>query len=63
MTLFYLTACLWVFRPSKRADNAEAASIPFRNDEPIDDDAHNLSVGQDGTEGSCATQTNEREPV
>jgi len=32
MVLFYISACLWVFRPSARAANEEAASIPLRND-------------------------------
>ena len=32
MVLFYITACLWAFRPSKRQDNIDAASIPFRNE-------------------------------
>jgi len=32
MVTFYITACLWVFRPSQRQANEEAAGIPFRND-------------------------------
>lgn len=32
MVIFYLTACLWAFRPSAKAANEEAAGIPLRND-------------------------------
>ena len=32
MCLFYVGVCLWVFRPSAKAADAEAAGIPFRND-------------------------------
>ena len=32
MFLFFIGVCLWVFRPSARAADAEAAGIPFRND-------------------------------
>ncbi|MEL6463784.1 MAG: cbb3-type cytochrome c oxidase subunit 3 [Pseudomonadota bacterium] len=32
MVIFYITACLWSFRPSARQANEEAASIPLRND-------------------------------
>ncbi|WP_299201676.1 cbb3-type cytochrome c oxidase subunit 3 [uncultured Tateyamaria sp.] len=32
MVIFYITACLWAFRPSARAANEEAAGIPLRND-------------------------------
>lgn len=32
MVIFYVTACLWAFRPSARAANEEAAGIPLRND-------------------------------
>ncbi len=37
MMTFYITACLWAFRPSARRSNEEAAGIPFRNDEAGDD--------------------------
>lgn len=32
MMMFYITACLWVLSPKRRAANAEAAQIPFRNE-------------------------------
>ena len=32
MMTFYITACLWAFRPSARRANEDAAGIPFRND-------------------------------
>jgi cytochrome c oxidase cbb3-type subunit IV len=32
MVLFYITACLWAFRPGARRANDEAAGIPLRND-------------------------------
>lgn len=33
MTGFYLAACLRVCLPSRKTANAEAASIPFRNED------------------------------
>ncbi|WP_299144378.1 cbb3-type cytochrome c oxidase subunit 3 [uncultured Tateyamaria sp.] len=32
MVIFYVTACLWAFRPGARPANEEAARIPFRHD-------------------------------
>ncbi|MEL6451981.1 MAG: cbb3-type cytochrome c oxidase subunit 3 [Pseudomonadota bacterium] len=36
MVIFYITACLWAFRPSARRANEEAAAIPFRHDDMAD---------------------------
>ena len=38
LVAFYVTACLWAFRPGARARraNEEAAGIPFRNDGEAD---------------------------
>ena len=51
MTLFYLTACAWVFRPSRRKANAEAAMIPFRDEEIVGSD---VAPGCDGECETCA---------
>jgi len=32
LTLFFLGAIVWAFRPGSRATHDEAANIPFRND-------------------------------
>ncbi|NNE79287.1 MAG: cbb3-type cytochrome c oxidase subunit 3 [Silicimonas sp.] len=40
MFTFFVGVCLWVFRPSAKAADAEAASIPFRNEtRPVADPA------------------------
>ena len=39
MFIFFVGVCLWVFRPSAKAADAEAAGIPFRNEtRPADGD-------------------------
>lgn len=36
--LFFVGAWIWVFRPGSRGIHADAASVPFRNeDSPADD--------------------------
>lgn len=32
MTLFFLGACLWAFRPNSRKTHQDTADIPFRNE-------------------------------
>ena len=34
LTLFYVGAIVWVFRPGSRALHADAAQVPFRHDTP-----------------------------
>lgn len=48
MVIFYITACLWSFRPSARDANEEAAGIPFRNDKDAHFIAQEPEADQDG---------------
>lgn len=45
LTLFFIGAILWAFRPGAGPTHAEAANIPFRND-TVDGD-------EDCAEGEC----------
>lgn len=49
MMLFYISACLWVLSPKRRAANADAAQIPFRNETL--DTARNEEPDQDERPG------------
>ena len=35
LTLFFIGAIFWAFRPGSHQVHADAANIPFRNDSPI----------------------------
>ena len=47
MVIFYITACLWSFRPSAHKANEEAAGIPLRNDK----DAHFIAQEPEAKDG------------
>lgn len=44
MTVFYIGAMLWAFRPGSRKSHTEAAELPFRND----------TLPPPGCDGACA---------
>lgn len=41
MVLFYLGVCVRVFLPSRKAPNADAAQIPFRNETLVSQERQN----------------------
>ena len=43
MFSFFVGVCIWVFRPSAKAGDAEAASIPFRNETLSDAQSNNAT--------------------
>lgn len=63
MTLAFLGAALFAFRPGARAAQRESAAIPFRHDEappsPVEEDGC-TGCGQCG--GRCSTLTFKLEP-
>ena len=53
MTLFYLGAILWAFRPGARGVHADIAAIPLREDEPTPPEP-NETAGCTGRCDTCA---------
>lgn len=61
MTLAFLGATLFVFRPGARAIHRDSAAIPFRHDDaPANDKDACTGCGQCG--GTCSTLTARLEP-
>ena len=60
MTLAFLGASLWVFRPGARATHRDSAAIPFRHDEAPAADDGCTGCGKCG--GACSSLIARLEP-
>ncbi len=45
LVLFFVGAIVWAFRPGSRAEQSDAANVPFRHeDAPAPDNKHDLEA-------------------